>query len=322
VSPASTTNTFAKSPFLGITTSRPFLLLSLVLTLLAIGADQFFAPILHTSSPIWATVTVLLLVWRRRAPGGETRSDPGLFAFPLTWRVVAFVIAHAVIVILAKLFGAAFQTVSGTPTLMGALLAALKLCVLAPTLLLFSVETWKGLLRTYSAEAIAGAIVLLTYFPSRVLLESWPWYGRALGRLVYLVARIFVPGLTYAPDANPTIGGPDLDVTIVPDCSGLNGVELFDYLFSIVAILDWNRLRKRRALIGYFLGVFVMLLGNAARITSFVVLGNHGYAETVSRFHISAGWIFFSAVFLAYLSLAYGWMLRKRRSGISQEQSS
>jgi exosortase/archaeosortase family protein len=69
---------------------------------------------------------------------------------------------------------------------------------------------------------------------------------------------------------------------------------------------------KGRALFAYFMGVMAMLFGNAVRITSFVVFGNHGFAESISRFHISAGWIFFSAVFLAHLSMTYSWMLGKR----------
>jgi hypothetical protein len=32
-----------------------------------------------------------------------------------------------------------------------------------------------------------------------------------------------------------------------------------------------------------------MFLGNALRITSFVVLGNHGFAESITRVHIAAG---------------------------------
>jgi exosortase/archaeosortase family protein len=263
----------------------------------------------------------LLLGWRRGMPA-EAGSNPDFFASLSSGRVVAFVMAHGLIVILTRSFGGIFQTVSGTPTFAGAILAFLKLAVLAPTLLLFSVAKWKKILRIYFPETIAGVVVLLTFFPSRVLLESWPWYGRALGKFVYGLARIFVPKLTYLADSNPTLAGPDLDVTIVPDCSGLNGVELFDYLFGVVAILDWNRLRKRRALIGYFSGLFAMLFGNAIRIASFVVLGNHGFAETVSRFHISAGWIFFSIVFLSYLSVTYGWMLGKRRAGLPAQQAS
>jgi exosortase/archaeosortase family protein len=48
-----------------------------------------------------------------------------------------------------------------------------------------------------------------------------------------------------------------------------------------------------------------MFLGNALRISALVILGNRGFADVIARFHISAGWIFFSAVFVLYLSLTY-----------------
>lgn len=78
----------------------------------------------------------------------------------------------------------------------------------------------------------------------------------------------------------------------------------------MVAFVDWNRLRKGRLLLAYFAGIAAMLVGNGLRIVSFVVLGNRGFADAVSRFHLSAGWLFFSAVFLAYLSLTYRWLLK------------
>jgi hypothetical protein len=40
-----------------------------------------------------------------------------------------------------------------------------------------------------------------------------------------------------------------------------------------------------------------------------VVLGNRGFADAVVRFHLSAGWIFFSVVFLAYLCSTYRHLL-------------
>jgi exosortase/archaeosortase family protein len=205
-------------------------------------------------------------------------------------------------------------------TVGGTLAAAWKLCVLAPTITLFPLGMWKKIATIYFPEAIAGLVVLLTFFPSRALGTLWPWYGQLLGRFVYTLARIFVPRLAYLADSNPTLGGPELDVTIVPECSGINGLELFDYLFGVVTLLDWNRLRKGRALFAYCGGLFAMLLGNAIRISSFVVLGNHGFAESVSRFHISAGWIFFCVVFLVYLSMTYSWMLSKRDTTAQQQQ--
>jgi exosortase/archaeosortase family protein len=298
-----------------------FLLLALILTSCAVAADQLAAPILHTSSPLWATIACLLLVWRR----GRVSSSSGDSPFECTLtigRLAAFLLVHGAIVLLARSMSGPLQASSGEVGVRGTLVAAGKLCTLGPTMILFPLATWKKIARLYFPEAIAGLVVLLTFFPSRVLQSIWPWYGQGLGRFVHTMARVFVPKVGYLADSNPTLSGPDLDVTIVPECSGISGLELFDYLFLVVALVDWNRLRKNRALLGYFLGLLAMLFGNAIRILSFVVFGNRGFAESVSRFHISAGWIFFSAVFLAYLSMTYGWMVRKHDGAARNSHSS
>jgi exosortase/archaeosortase family protein len=324
VSPANTPDAkfFSQAYFRSRSFAAPrFLLLALTLTWLAVSADQFAAPILHSSSPLWATATCLLLVWRRGKLDSSAADSLLELSLP-AWRLTAFLAAHAVLVLLARLLSGTFQGASGAMTLGGTLLAASKLGVLAPTILLFPLAAWRRVASIYSPEAIASLVVLFTFFPSRALELSWPWYGQLLGRFVHTLAGIFVPGLAYLANSNPTLDGPQLDVTIVPGCSGINGLELFDYLFGIVMFLDWHRLRKDRALMAYFVGLFAMLLGNAIRIISFVVLGNHGFAESISRFHISAGWIFFSAVFLAYLSLTYSWMLNKPDAARQPEKAS
>jgi exosortase/archaeosortase family protein len=229
---------------------------------------------------------------------------------------------HGAIVLLARSISGSLQASSGEVGVQGTLVAAGKLCILGPTMILFPLATWKKIARIYFPEAIAGLVVLLTFFPSRVLQSIWPWYGQGLGRFVHMLARVFVPKVGYLADSNPTLSGPDLDVTIVPECSGINGLELFDYLFGLVALVDWNRLRKNRALLGYLAGLLAMLFGNAIRILSLVVFGNRGFAESVARFHISAGWIFFSAVFLVYLSMTYGWMVRKHDGAAPTPQTS
>jgi len=287
-----------------------FLKLALALTLVAIAADQFAAPILHSTSPLWATAAWLVLALRRdKLPGVQ---DELLTKLPLSpGRLAVFIVAHLGLILASRAMFSTFQPVAGTTTAGGTLLAAWKLSVLAPTILLLPLPRWKVLLSTFQAEFVAGLVVLFTFFPRRALESLWPWYGQVLGRLVFLLAKPLVPGLGYITDLAPTVTGPDLDVTIIMACSGINGLELFDYLFGFVALLDWNRLRKGRALLSYFAGLLAMLLGNTLRLTTFVVLGNHGYADIVSRLHISAGWIFFCAVFLIYLSLTYSWMLNK-----------
>jgi exosortase/archaeosortase family protein len=73
--------------------------------------------------------------------------------------------------------------------------------------------------------------------------------------------------------------------------------------FILIAV--WLSDCSGRALIAYLAGIVAMFVANGLRISSFVILGNRGFADTVARFHLSAGWIFFSVAFLAYLSLAY-----------------
>jgi exosortase/archaeosortase family protein len=285
--------------------------LTLLLALAAIAADQFVAPALYSSSPLWATTACLLLVWRRRDPLSSAL-DPvaGLGGMRLsTARIAMFCGAHAALVLTALGTQSAIQPVSGTSTTGGWIVAALKLSVLAPTFLLLPSAEWRVFWRVYKAEALAAIVVLLTFFPSRVINSIWPWYGQALGKFVFFLSQTVVPSLAYRSSLTPTLAGPHLDVTILLACSGIDGVKLFDCLFAFVVFLDWNRLRKGRALLAYFAGIAVIIFGNALRITSFVVLGNNGFAEFVARHHLSAGSIFFNLVFLAYLSLIYRHLL-------------
>jgi hypothetical protein len=49
------------------------------------------------------------------------------------------------------------------------------------------------------------------------------------------------------------------------------------------------------------------------------ISGNHGFAESITRVHIAAGWIFFFVVFLVYLCLTYGWMLNKKSASVETQ---
>lgn len=301
----------------GNLTVPQFSFLALLVTLSAVAADQFLAPTLYTSSPLWAIAACMVLVWRRGNVGfeGEARSrhfgfsferDTGARISSLSFvRIALFAGAHALLILAARFLHNSPEPTAGAVTVAGGITAALKFSVLLPTLVFLPLNHWRIAAGVYRAEGIAALVVLLTFFPSRILATIWPWYGQALGRFVFSFSRLFVHGLTYTSEFTPTIHGGDLDVTILVSCSGISGIELFDYLFAFVAVLDWNRLRKGRTLVAYFAGIVAMFLGNALRIASFVILGNRGFADAVANFHLAAGWIFFSLVFLAYLSLTY-----------------
>jgi exosortase/archaeosortase family protein len=187
------------------------------------------------------------------------------------------------------------------------------LAVLIPTVVLFSFRYWKEFLRSYSSEAKAALLALTMNVPGRVLEAIWPWYSQVFGWIIYVLARSFVPGLGYETGREPTITGPFLDTSIVFACSGISAFELLAYIFGLIVVLDWNCLRKGRALLIYFGCLFFMLVSNALRIASLVVLGNRGSLDYVSPFHESAGAVFFCSIFLIYISLTYKWMTNSRQ---------
>ena len=285
----------------------PFFFWILLLGLSAAIADQLIAPALFSTAPVFALLACLLLILRREI----SPPDPPLpIASRLTaWSVFWFLAAHALLIGWVCTVGDPASRASGAFTGTGWAFLLVKLGVLAPMLFLLPWRVWRSMAHLYAAEFVAGAIVLVTFFPRRAIEALWPAYGQFLGRFVFALSWPFVSSLGYLKALYPTLTGPSLDVTILLSCSGINGIELFDALFALVVICEWPRLNKLRALAAYVVGGAAMILGNVLRITSFVVLGNHGFADFIARFHVNAGWIFFSAVFLLFLSSTYRWML-------------
>jgi len=130
-----------------------------------------------------------------------------------------------------------------------------------------------------------------------------------LGSFVYHAAHPFLPTLKYAGGVQPLIVGPSLDVRIIFECTGADGVNLFDWLFGFVLLVEWGRCNKLRALISYAGGVAAILAANALRIILMVLVGNLISADWVMRVHLYAGSLFFSGVFLVYLIFAYPFMI-------------
>jgi exosortase/archaeosortase family protein len=251
---------------------------------------------------------LLILVWRKP---DEALPALNQNLLPTKWRISLFFAMHLVILSVARYFASHFGSASVTTYTAGAgAFAATKFLVLLPSLVLVSTSAWRQVGRRFLPELIASLLVLATFFPQRAFATAWPWYSQGLGKFVFVIARLFVSHLTYSAASFPTLIGPRLDVTIILACSGIDGIRLFDCLFGLVVLADWNRLNKWRALMSYFVGVGAILIANAMRIVLLVIVGNRISAHWVSRQHINAGWIFFVVVFLSFLSLTYRWMLQ------------
>jgi exosortase/archaeosortase family protein len=228
-------------------------------------------------------------------------------ALPSLRRLAIFGFLHLSLIALANRLGSPDTLYDASHR--DLLLAAAKMLVFLPTVVLLTKQTWQSLLQQFRPELFASGLALLTYFPFRLFVAAWPFYSTLLAHTAHFLAAMFVTGLGYVPGESPTITGPVLDVHILFGCSGLDGLRLFQILFSLLLVCDWDRLRRWRTLTGYAAGMAVMLLANAIRIAAVVVIGNRISADLVVRYHLEAGWVYVTAVFLLFLLLSYRWLL-------------
>ena len=279
----------------------------LAIALFGVVLDYALVPSLYTSSTIWFFVAFLALAYRTKADGGGIHPLQGTEIFP--WRrLPTFAMLHVVLLVASRGFDQILSAASASYSLIGTLSVATKLAVLLPSLCLIPVSKVRDTLRWYRAELIAALVVLLTFFPNRLFGLVWPHYSKWLGLIVYRICLMVAPMLQYFPGVDPTITGPRLDVTITYWCGGIDGLNLFDRLFGLLVLLDWNRVRKVRTLGAYAIGVAAMLCANVLRIVLLVLCGNLISPDFIVQYHIDAGWVLLAVAFLAFLCFAYPWI--------------
>jgi hypothetical protein len=290
----------------------------LCLTTLVLTLEYALVPALCNIKPALSCGLLLALVLRHLSSNRASVLCAGASAIK-PWRVLLFILFHLVMIGAAWTLNNVGITYDRSLTL-PAPVAAARYLIIAPTILLLPWKAWCRFDRLYRAEWISALIALFTFDPSRIFAAAWPWYSSALAHSVYTLANPFVSGLQYAGTSFPTLSGPALDTTITFNCGGVLVVELFQFLFGLILIFDWNMLNRRRALIGYFAGLAIILLANAWRIGLLVIFGNCISADLVISQHLAASWCFIAIALLGYLLVVYPWFLSKVQ--LQQLQSS
>jgi exosortase/archaeosortase family protein len=280
----------------------------LLLTCAALVLDYSLAPSLYNGSTLWATGTLLILALRSKAKTDLLTLNEAVTSRH-GWRLTLFALFHLAFVLLARILAPELQAASSSYSISSSAIALTKFLVLLPTIVLLPPTLWRRVAQVFRPELLASLVVLATFFPQRLFATLWPWYSQILGRVVYSLGALFVPSLTYVVGPIPSLVGPKLDVSIIFQCSGIDGVKLFQPLFGLVAFVEWKWIDKRRALIAYLAGLCAVLAANSLRISLLVILGNRGLTTWVTRYHGDLGWVVFTLTFLAFLWIAYDWML-------------
>jgi exosortase/archaeosortase family protein len=288
-----------------------------LLVLAAICLDSLLAPALNTLAPALSCGLLLLLLLRQQPASAETEKA-GVSPFPHKWRIVAFLLLHATAVVVARRWQSSLLELP-TSGLLSVAIATAKYLILLPTIVLMGTSEWRVFGRVHRLESVAALFTLFTVYPFRAFHSLWPWYSQVLGHTVYWLARSVVHGLNFLPERSPILAGPALEVVVIEDCGGLGAVKLFQVLFAVVLIADWNSLKKGRTVVAYWLGMGIMLLANALRISLLVIVGNR-FPVWVLRHHIVASWIFLAAGLVACLFMGYRWLFSPNQDEWEQKR--
>lgn len=279
---------------------------------LALGAiclDYAVAPALNTVNPALACGLLLLLLIRRLSRQNTSGQLPASYGIS-AGRALFFLVLHLAIITVVWKTSSLMPASPLSSSLREPAIAAAKYLVLLPTAFLLPWSGWRRFDRVYRAEWVAAALALFTLYPYRIFATAWPWYCQALGHVTHALARPFVSGLAYVPLPTPTLVGPNLDVRILFGCSGLEAIKLFQIVFVIMLVVDWTHLNKLRAFLAYFAGMAGMLVANVVRIALLAIAGNLAPHLAV-QYALTAGWIFFACVAVAFIVPVYGWLVQR-----------
>jgi exosortase E/protease (VPEID-CTERM system) len=172
---------------------------------------------------------------------------------------------------------------------------------------------WLNWLTASPGAFVAGAITAVLTRTSNTFIEMlWP----PLCRYTFLTVDLILNALRLPVVSDPSqavLGTTRFAVRIAPACSGLEGIAL---ICAFIAAYLWFYRADYRfpaALTLFPVGIAIIWILNAVRITALILIGQWNSDLAVTGFHTVAGWIFFNLAALGLVSASHssGWLTRK-----------
>ncbi|MBI4145532.1 archaeosortase/exosortase family protein [Candidatus Woesearchaeota archaeon] len=161
-------------------------------------------------------------------------------------------------------------------------------------------------------QLVLAFSVTLPYFSFSLMLNgAWMYFSNAIMQADALLFRVL--GMTYSmefkPGTDPLFTVGDFSARVGAPCSGVESLIMFTGLYLFIALLDWNKLDKRKLLLLYPLGLVGMFLMSIIRVFILMLIGDRvSPALALSLFHTNVGWVLFVAYFLVFMYFAYPWL--------------
>jgi exosortase/archaeosortase family protein len=148
--------------------------------------------------------------------------------------------------------------------------------------------------------------------------QYWQPLSRAVGATTAFFLKFTFSGAFFDPNTF-YLGVREFSVYVYKPCSGVEGIRLFLFLFTLVLIFDWKKVAKFRALLVAAVGTAVMFLADVFRIYAIMFLGyviykkmghEAAYRIVLEQFHSHFGWFFYILVLLILFRLSYPFLIR------------
>ncbi len=129
----------------------------------------------------------------------------------------------------------------------------------------------------------------------------WSHLSAIVTLIIYAFLRALGLNMMYGENSY-TLRHPLFSASIGAACSGLEGIFLFLFLFSLVLVIDWNSYSGKGALGIYLAGIAYMFFLNILRVGVFFVAAiwaTQRWGKSVASdlfvwfFHANVGWVFY-----------------------------
>jgi exosortase/archaeosortase family protein len=168
----------------------------------------------------------------------------------------------------------------------------------------------------YKSQLPVFAILGIFYFFIIQAFQSiWKYLSNFVAGSIYHMLNLTFDNVYMRPatDAGPVLGVGQFIVGISKECSGIDSLLLFISLYSVILILDWNRLNRKRMLLLFIPGILGTVLYNLLRVYAIMLVGIlYDPKFAVDVFHTNAGWVLFLVFFMIFWHFGSSWVYRKK----------
>lgn len=195
------------------------------------------------------------------------------------------------------------QPASNLPLFIGAHLLFIAIPVLL-AMGIFGIRFLKAFVATFRRELLMClAMSIVFYFAIFQVWKLWPFFSGVVLRSVTLLLSLHVSPVR---EIGPlTLLVDDFAVRIEQACSGLDSIFLFTSLYTLIALVEWKHIHKKRVIFLYIPAVLGMFLVNILRVYVLILVGVYISPQlALQLFHTYLGMVLFIIYFYFFLSVS------------------